>query len=476
MAVDSRPADRSTHARAVQRDRIDETEPDSTLALALAAARVGTWSYDEAQREHWDATTKSLFGIRPDEEPDTELFLACIHPEDRRHYAQAFAAAVDPNGSGRYACDFRVHRADDGTERWLSSRGHSQFADGKFVRLIGVVQDVTDEKRAEERLRASEEQFRGIFENAATGIALVGLDGRFLQCNPAYVEKTGYSEAELRTMHFRDILHPEDRAATLEKNDQLLRGEIPSFAITGRYLGKDGTVRWMRRFVSLLRGPDGKPLTVLSLATDMTDQVMYEHKIELLLREVNHRAKNMLGVVQAIARSSAAPNTEEFQARFAARVRAIATAHDLLVNSNWEGVDIAELVRTQVGQFTETLGDRVEVSGPSLRISGGAAQTLGMAVHELTANALKYGALSEQDGRVTIAWECDGQQFAMRWRESGGASPAEATRSGFGKLVLGRMTKMALNGEVDLTFAADGVRWDLRCPFDKIEAKPFALK
>jgi two-component sensor histidine kinase len=122
------------------------------------------------------------------------------------------------------------------------------------------------------------------------------------------------------------------------------------------------------------------------------------------------------------------------------------------------------------------VGGRVETSGPSLRISGGAAQTLGMAVHELTANALKYGALSGPDGRVTLAWECDGQQFAMRWREIGGPPPADGGRSGFGKLVLGRMTKMALNGEVDLTFAPEGARWDLRCPFDKIEAKPFALK
>jgi len=474
--VDSRGADRSTRKRAPARGRIAERELDSTLSLALAAAQVGTWSYDEVRREHWDATTKSLFGIAVDEEPDTELFLSCIYPEDRRHYADAFAGAIDPNGSGRYACDFRIHRADNGVERWLSSRGHSQFAKGKFVRLIGVVQDVTDEKRAEDKLRTSEEQFRGIFENAATGIALVSLDGRFLQCNPAYAERTGYSEDELRTMRFRDILHPEDRAATLEKNDQLLRGEIPSFAITGRYLRKDGSVRWMRRFVSLQRGADGKPLNVLSLATDMTDQVMYEHKIELLLREVNHRAKNMLGVVQAIARSSAAPNTEEFQARFAARVRAIATAHDLLVNSNWEGVDLTELVRSQLGQFTETADGRVDASGPALRISGGAAQTLGMAVHELTANAFKYGALSHDAGRVTVAWESKDRQFSMSWRETGGPPVAESGRSGFGKLVLGRMTKMALNGEVDLAFAKEGVRWDLRCPLDKIEAMPFELK
>lgn len=474
--MDPRPSDRSVRAPISALGRSERPELDSILSLALAAARVGTWSYDEVRREFWDETTKALFGIPAEGEPDTELFLGCIHPDDRKGYAHAFAAATDPKGSGLYACDFRIRRADTGAERWLSSRGQSQFAKGKFVRMIGVVQDVTEEKRAEERLRHSEERFRGIFENAATGIALVHLDGRYQQCNPAYCAMVGYSEDELRTMHFQEILYPDDRAPTLVKNDELLRGDIPSFAITGRYLRKDGGVRWMRRLVSLQHGPDGKPVHVLALSTDITDRVAYEHKIELLLREVNHRAKNMLGVVQAIARSSAASSAEDFQARFAGRVRALATAHDLLVNSNWEGVEFADLVRAQLDQFTQSVGDQVTVSGPPLRISGAAAQILGMALHELAANAFQYGALASANGEAAIGWSIEDGQFAMHWAEHNGPTVEAGQRSGFGKMVLERMTRMALGGEVQLSFASEGLRWDLHCAVEKVEAKPIRSK
>lgn len=457
-------------------ERSSDPELDSPLSRALAAAQVGTWSYDELRHEYWDATTKSLFGIPARDEPTTELFLGCVHPDDRKQYAQAFAAAVDPAGSGHYACDFRIYRADTGAERWLSSRGHSEFAGGTFVRMIGVVQDVTERKRAEEQLRQSEERFRGIFENAATGIALVEMQGKFQQCNPAYLEMLGYTQDELRTMHFKEIIYPDDRAPTLAKIEELLRGDIPFFAITGRYLRKDGGVRWMQRFVSLLRNADGEPISIMALATDMTDRVNYEHKIELLLREVNHRAKNMLGVVQAIARSSAASNPEEFQTRFAARIRALATAHDLLVASDWQGVELSDLVEAQFAQLPESIAGRTTVSGPPLRISGAAAQTLGMALHELAINALTYGALSSPNGRITIQWESNGQDFTIAWEEHSGPPVKAGKSTGFGTVVLDRMARMALGGEVQLEFASEGFYWRLRCPLGKIEAKPVELE
>jgi PAS domain S-box-containing protein len=284
--------------------RTGDPEPEATLARALAAAQVGIWSYDHTEREHWDRTTKALFGWPPEREPTTELFLACVHPDDRRPFAQAFAAAIDPSGSGHYECDFRIKRPDTREERWLSSRGEAEFSGGRFVRLIGVVLDVTAQKRGEQTARDSEERvrrilanvrdseqrFRGIFEHAATGIALVGLDGEFQQCNPAFAKMLGYTEAEMRGVNMRALVHPEDLPELLEKNEKLLAGEVSSFEIVNRYLRKDGSVRWSRRFVSLLHDADGRPESVMVLATDMTERIAYEQKIGLLLREVNHRA------------------------------------------------------------------------------------------------------------------------------------------------------------------------------------------
>ena len=208
----------------------------------------------------------------------------------------------------------------------------------------------------------------------------------------------------------------------------------------------------------------------------MTERIAYEHKIGLLLREVNHRAKNMLGVVQAIARSTASSGAEDFQARFAERIRALAAAHDLLVSNDWQGVELADLVTSQLAHFTDLVGSRISVEGPPLRISGAAAQTLGMALHELATNAFRYGSLSEKKGHVTIAWRRDDANFAMEWTERGGPPAKKPKSTGFGTVVLERMTRMALGGEIQLERGAEGYSWQLRCPTSKIAATPLASK
>jgi PAS domain S-box-containing protein len=298
------------------------------------------------------------------------------------------------------------------------------------------------------------------------------LDGEFQQCNPAFAKMLGYTEAEMRGVNMRALVHPEDLPALLEKNEKLLAGEVSSFEITNRYLRKDGSVRWSRRFVSLLHDADGRPESVMVLATDMTERIAYEQKIGLLLREVNHRAKNMLGVVQAIARSTAASGAEDFQARFAERIRALAAAHDLLVHNDWQGVELADLVASQLAHAGNLLGTRIRIQGPSMRISGAAAQTLGMALHELTTNAFKYGALSSESGTVTVNWRTEGGQFAIDWTERGGPPVVPSERSGFGTVVIDRMTRMTLGGEVTIDRAPEGLSWHLQCPLAKIAPPP----
>jgi two-component sensor histidine kinase len=269
-------------------------------------------------------------------------------------------------------------------------------------------------------------------------------------------------------------MHPDDLPALVEKNDKFIAGEIPSFEVMNRYVCKDGGVRWTRRYISMLRDADGRPECVMVLATDITERIAYEQKIRLLLREVNHRAKNMLGVVQAIARSTAASGAEDFQARFAERIRALAAAHDLLVHSDWQGVDLAELVSSQLGHVSHLTGTRILIDGPPLRISGAAAQTLGMALHELATNAVKYGALSSAAGTVTINWRTEGDRFAMDWIERGGPPVEDSERSGFGTVVMDRMTRMTLSGEVRIDRAPEGLSWHLQCPLAKIA--PTALE
>jgi PAS domain S-box-containing protein len=344
---------------------------------------------------------------------------------------------------------------------------------------IGVIEDISEEKSVEEELRQSEERFRGIFEKAGTGIAITGLDGRFQSCNPAYSAMLGYTEEELRALDFWDLIHPEDRDQNMIAVGRLALEEIPSFEMFNRYRGKGGNALWVHKHVSLLRDGAGKPTHIVALVTDMTERKEYENRIGMLLREVNHRAKNMLALVQAIARHTAATSPGDFVERFGERVRALAASQDLLVKHEWKGVDLGALVRLQLAHFKDAMDSRIEVRGPSLLISAPAAQTIGMAVHELATNAGKYGALSASEGRIEVEWRLESARggearFSMSWREQGGPPVAAPSHSGFGSTVIGPMAKIGLNAEIELSYAEGGLNWRLVCPAENVLEGPVA--
>ena len=227
---------------------------------------------------------------------------------------------------------------------------------------------------------------------------------------------------------------------------------------------KDGRER-LWSFVSspLAIQSDGRRLFVC-VAQDVTDQKAHQEQIHLLMREINHRAKNMLCLVQAIARQTAALEPEDFIGHFTERVQALAVNQDLLVRNEWQGVDVEDLVRAQLAHFADLAESRIMAHGPPVRLNAAAAQAIGLAVHELSSNAGKYGALSVDTGRVDVCWHLDGDVFAMRWNEFNGPPVSPPKRCGFGSTVITAMAKQTVNGEVQLDYAPSGVVWNLTCP------------
>jgi two-component sensor histidine kinase len=171
--------------------------------------------------------------------------------------------------------------------------------------------------------------------------------------------------------------------------------------------------------------------------------------------------------VQAIASQTARAthSPDDFADNFSARLKSLASSLDLLVQQEWLGVSVRGLVRSQLGHYAEHGDVRVSVDGPDVMLSPLAAQYLGMALHELSTNAVKYGSLSSPSGKVTIAWqvakEAGGRRFRMSWREDGGPAITAPTKTGFGSLVIERMAAEALHGEVTLEYPPQGVRWSL---------------
>lgn len=477
--------------------------------------------------------------------------------------------------------------------------GITHAMDGTARSTIIAEANVASERlaQASRALRHSEERFRSIYQNAATGIVLTSLDGRFEACNPAFSRILGYAPEELRGQALIDYVHPDDRDRATADVARLLRQEIPLFEMESRYVARDRRSTWVNTHVSLTRDSLGQPTAVVTLVTDMSERhaneralaialqrskiaqqaaraALYEHApakgeviydasigtvvgysaeeasalpdghrslihpddlaaasdaiktgladgqgydidyrlrhqsgqylwvhdrasvlkggvaaqdrvigmlldvseqkgreahINLLLREINHRSKNMLGLVQAIARQTIAANPGEFMLSFSERIQALSANQDLLVRNEWGGVDLNELIDTQLAYIAATPGERIRACGPKLQLSPASAQVLGMVLHELATNASKYGALSNADGKVHIDWSIAGRDdFRITWRERGGPPVSKPARPGFGSTVIGTMARMGLEADVTIDYAPEGLTWTLTCPLGKV--------
>ena len=279
---------------------------------------------------------------------------------------------------------------------------------------------------------------------------------------------------------YQNALHPDDRHLMHKFHE--LADRQDTFTSEYRTVHPDGTMLWLRgRGQVIARGPDGKAQRMVSIVTDVTDRKAAEDHIQFLMHEISHRSKNLLMVIQSIARRTArtAGSMEEFERRFERRLQGLAASHDVLVSKNWQGAPLAELVRQQLAPFAGIESSRLELAGPDVIVTAEAAQALGLAIHELATNAIKYGALSLPAGKVSVSWAFDGEAGASRplllnWVEQGGPQVTPPQRKGFGHVVIGEMVERSLQGKVAMEFAAEGLNWSVSIPATNLvsEAQP----
>lgn len=270
---------------------------------------------------------------------------------------------------------------------------------------------------------------------------------------------------------FRNALHPQDRHRSKEAVGLALDpGHDGDYEIEYRVIGvTDKVERWVS-----IRGrtffEDGRPIRILGTARDITERKMREQHVRVLLRELVHRSKNLLAVVQAMSRQTAARavSVEEFQRKFSARLQALSMAYDLLVSQDWRGASMHDLVSAQMAYCLDVSKDSVAehatIEGPKIMLKPEAAQNIGLALHELATNALSYGALSRPEGTISLKWGFEDGRLNIEWRESGGPALAMPPREGFGHKVVKRLVAQALDGEASLSFPPDGLLWTLSIP------------
>ncbi|NOU07366.1 MAG: PAS domain S-box protein [Hyphomicrobiaceae bacterium] len=365
---------------------------------------------------------------------------------------------------------FTARRTDIGVEQsydWEVQR--VTLADGN----LGVVcyfNDVTARRNADADSAEREAHVRSILDNTQSFIGLLSVDGTLLEANAPALAAAGITrervigrklwDTKWWTQNATEVARLKDAVA------RCARGETVRYDMVVRISGDVSMdIDFM---LAPVRDASGVVTLLVPSGNDITERKRSMQKIQLLMGEVNHRSMNLLSVVQAVARQTSRDgDPETFVTRLTERIGSLAASQDLLVQNEWQGVEVANLVAAQLSHYKDLMGTRVMYAGPALRLTPAAAQGIGMALHELATNAGKYGALSKGEGRVDVSWRITTgaePMFEMRWVEAGGPTIDPPTRKGFGQKVIGQMVEASVNGNADVDYRPTGLVWTLIAP------------
>jgi PAS domain S-box-containing protein len=325
-------------------------------------------------------------------------------------------------------------------------------------------------------LRTSEERLALAIETGRIGVWERRLDTFSVTYSEEAKRICGFPPDEPVTFEMvRDLVHPDDFAEASMRFERACDPAIRDWTPHEyRIIRPSGEVRWVLAQARVFFGPDKSgaivPVRNVGVLQDVTARKADEERLRLLAREVDHRANNLLAVVQGTVALSQAKDTSALKGVITGRINALARAHQLLSQARWEGADLRRLVSEELLAFS--LGDdaRVLVKGPAVALPPAAAQALAMALHELATNAAKYGALSAADGRVEVTWRRDRSGvLKINWRETGGPLVTEPTHQGLGTALLGRALSGAIGGRTSLAWRREGLACELIVPASAME-------
>lgn len=410
----------------------------------------------------WNPAAEALFGWTQDEMVGQSI--RRLLPPEKNDEEDLILARIR---EGEKIGLFVTHRMHKDGHRIPVSVTISPVRDegGRIIGASKIARDASGHMAAEQRLQESEQRFRLLAENIAQLAWIAEPAGDIYWYNQRWYDYTGTDLAQMKGWGWRAVHHPDH----VERVERLFRARLEAgeeWEDIFPLRSAEGKWGWFLSRAKPIRDDDGRITHWFGTNTDITEQREQSEQIKLLLREVNHRSKNMLAKVQALARSTLGGDAPLVK-RFAERVGSLSVNQDILVRRDWREVPVDELVRLQL-RFIEGDSRRVHRSGPDCALIPRAAEIVGMALHELATNSLKYGALSVEDGRVEIEWSSEGDRFTIVWRERGGPPVAEPTHRGFGTQLIADIPGRALGGTVVHRFDPEGVAWELTIGADNL--------
>jgi PAS domain S-box-containing protein len=365
-------------------------------------------------------------------------------------------------------------RCKDGSIRDVLINSSALFEDGKFIHTRCFTRDITERKQAEQSLREDEARLSltqqvakiGTFEwNIQTGVNI---------WSPELEKLYGLKPGEFAKTQsaFEQLVHPDDLAEVLNRVARSF-GTAASTDAEWRVVWPDGAVHWLAGYWQVFKDAAGMPWRMVGVNIDITERKQAETTQQTLLNELNHRVKNTLASVQAIAQQTLARTRDpaDFVASFGGRIQSLARVHSMLSTTTWQGADLRELIRDQVlsGPVDDT---RFTAWGPAVRLGPQVALHLALMLHELGTNSCKYGALSAPNGWVTVSWTTD-DALHLQWVEHGGPPVVRPSRRGFGFSLI-EQSAQGQGGEAHMRCEPEGITWTIKLPLQDRTSRSIA--
>ena len=413
---------------------------------------------------------------RPREEVLAKRIQDLIHPDDFASTVDAFIRIIETGRAG--VVEQRYLRAD-GTDVWISNTVSVARAKGDEPEYVLVFsQDIEARKEAERALIRAQSDLRLLLDAAAEGFYCIDRDGAITLCNAAFLRMLAFErEEDVLGKDAHDLIHrsmPDGYAHARDDCPLLKTARNGTHAHTAdeHYLRRDGkglpVEYWARPIVR-----DGQIQGAVCTFVDATGHLDSQARQQLMNREMAHRMKNTLAMVQAIVGQTLrrSRNTQEAIQSINRRLAALGYAHTALTRTRWGNASIMEVIQGATAAHSSDIS-RIRVDGPKMDLGAKAVLAITLALHELGTNAAKYGALSNDSGKVRIAWSVTGgaadSRFRLSWTEEGGPRVAPPQQKGFGSRLIAESIGADLKGEARLDFDPAGVRWTLDAPLTAV--------
>lgn len=408
----------------------------------------------------WNIGATRLFGYADDEIIGRSGDIV-FTPEDRIANAPA-DERMRASRDGR-AADDRWHQRQDGSRFWASGllMPLKDAADG----FVKIARDRTEHYQAIERLEENEERFRVLATSIPQLVFRTRPDGSRTWGSPQWIDFTGLSLAESLGAGWLDAIHPDDL--------QLTRDGWEAARTTGEYYVEhrvrrvaDGAYRWHQTRARPVDATNIDFFDWVGTMTDIDDLRSLKDRQQVMMAELQHRTRNLLAVVQSIATQTirTSPSVEAFGREFAGRLRSLSRVQSVLVSADHGDIDLRSLVTAELEAHAEhgVAAGKIRIDGPAVALPAISAQAFGLALHELATNAVKYGAIAQPAGRLSVTWQVETAEqprVVLHWHETGVRMPPSdaASRRGYGTELIERALPYQLRAETRLEFQPDGV-------------------